>query len=273
MAILGPLISAGASLLGGLFSGNQSEKNAQLQMQNAAQDRALQKEFAQNSIQWKTADAKSAGISPYYALGAPTASYTPVSIGDGAESGIGKGLSAASQDLGRAAAAAMSKPDRDEVAKKSADLALENSSLQNELLKTQIAKMRGQIGPAMPTLQKGAHLIDGQPATEIQTVSGAPVKSDDVKQQAETIPKHSRIRPLGIKLHTNPYFSDAEDIETRYGDVAEEIGGMANFAGDLYHTGKAYWRRYAPYYIGKAKRALSRRNSFERRFGHYFEGR
>lgn len=245
--MLGSLISAGASLLGGLFSGNQSEKNAQIAAAERQQDRALQKEFAQSSIQWRTADAKAAGISPYYALGAPTASYTPVSIGDGPESGIGRGLSAASQDLGRAAAAAMSKEDRDEVSKASANLALENSALQNELLKTQIAKMRAQIGPAMPTLKKGGALIDGQPATETKTVSGIAVQPDQPKQSGETIPKHARIRPFGIKLYTNPFFSDAEDIETRYGDAAEEVGGIANLAGDLYWTGKHYWPRVAPW--------------------------
>lgn len=242
MAILESLIGAGSSLLGGLLSGDRQDKNAQAQLQ-------AQREFAQNGIQWKVNDAKAAGISPYYALGASTASYSPVSIGEG---GIGKGLSDASQDLGRAAAASMTKEDRDDVAKKAASLDLTNKDLQNELLKTQIAKMRGQIGPAMPKLgkagQPGQPLIDGQPATETTTVSGAPVKNDDIKQQAETIPKHNRIRPFGFKLHTNPYFSDAEDIETRYGDTAEEVGGLANLAGDVYWTGKHYWTRYAPWF-------------------------
>lgn len=245
--MLGELVSAGANLLGGWLSGERQDKNTEKQLQ-------AQREFAQNGIQWKVNDAKAAGISPYYALGASTASYSPVSVGEG---GIGKGLSDASQDVGRAAAATMSKEDRDDVAKKAATLDLTNKDLQNELLKTQIAKMRGQIGPAMPTLKKsgdaGGNLIDGQPATQTTTVSGAPVKNDDIKQQAETIPKHNRIRPFGFKLHTNPYFSDAEDIETRYGDTAEEVGGLANLAGDAYWTGKHYWTRYAPWVYKKMR--------------------
>lgn len=41
---------------------------------------ALQREFAQNSIQWRVDDAKNAGIHPLYALGAQGASYTPQSL-------------------------------------------------------------------------------------------------------------------------------------------------------------------------------------------------
>lgn len=71
--MLGSLISAGASLLGGVL-GSKKQKSA---------DEAnveLQREFAQNGIRWKVEDAKAAGVSPLYALGAPTttgfASYT-----------------------------------------------------------------------------------------------------------------------------------------------------------------------------------------------------
>lgn len=261
MAIIESLIGAGSSLLGGILSGNQSEKNAEMQARERQQDRELQKEFAQNSIRWKSADALAAGISPYYALGAPTASYSPVSIGDGPISGIGKGLSDASQDLGRAAGAAMSQEERDDVAKKSASLNLEKAGLENELLKTQIAKMRGQIGPAMPTLKKagepGGNLIDGQPATQTTTVAGAPVKSDDIKQNADTIPKHNRMRIGGLRLYTNPHMSDAEDIETRYGDFAEKFAVIPNLAGDVYWTGKHYWNRYSPSYWDALKRSSS----------------
>lgn len=61
--MLGSLISAGL----GLFNANKQEK--------------LQKQFAQNSISWKAADAERAGISKVFAMGAPTHSYSPVSVG------------------------------------------------------------------------------------------------------------------------------------------------------------------------------------------------
>ncbi len=69
---LGSVISAGASLVGGAMSAAASKKIAKMQI-------AAQKEFAQNGIQWRTADAKAAGLHPLYAIGASGATYTPVS--------------------------------------------------------------------------------------------------------------------------------------------------------------------------------------------------
>lgn len=69
--MLGNIISAAASIGGGLLQAN-----------NAKKQMAMQKEFAQNQLQWKAADAEKAGISKYFAMGAPTASYSPVSVGD-----------------------------------------------------------------------------------------------------------------------------------------------------------------------------------------------
>lgn len=55
----------------------QREQLAQ-QDAHTAQQIQLQKDFAQNSLQWKVADARKAGINPYYALGASGMSYQPV---------------------------------------------------------------------------------------------------------------------------------------------------------------------------------------------------
>lgn len=77
--MLGSLISAGASLLGGFMGSKNADKQA-----------ALQKEFAQNQLQWKAADAEKAGISKIFAMGAPTMSYSPVSTGDYGISSAGK---------------------------------------------------------------------------------------------------------------------------------------------------------------------------------------
>lgn len=91
--MLGSLITAGTSLLGGLFGNKQADKQA-----------ALQKEFAQNAIQWKAKDAEAAGISKIFAMGAPTVSYSPVSTGDSgissAGAALGKGISGQLGNLG-----------------------------------------------------------------------------------------------------------------------------------------------------------------------------
>lgn len=70
--MIGSIISAGSSLLGGLFGASEASKN-----------RKLQKKFAKNSIQWRVEDAKKAGIHPLAALGAAGTSYTPVNSGFG----------------------------------------------------------------------------------------------------------------------------------------------------------------------------------------------
>lgn len=142
--MLGGLLSAAASIAGGLMQRQGQKDNVK-----------LQKEFAQSGIQWKVEDAKKAGIHPLYALGAQTNSFAPQSVGD-------MGISAAGQDIGRAITATSSQGS-DAVAEK---LSLERAGLENELLRTQIQ------GSKLATIRQGATvpmpsagdrmLIDGQ---------------------------------------------------------------------------------------------------------------
>lgn len=108
----GGIIGGAISGIGSLIGGNQSKNNAQAL---ANMNYEAQKEFAQNGIRWKVADAKAAGIHPLYALGASTNSYSPVS-GYGGDNGIsdafaqlGNGFS---QGFDRAAQAKMTKEER-----------------------------------------------------------------------------------------------------------------------------------------------------------------
>lgn len=92
------LISAGSNLLGGLLGGKK-DNSAKI----AAQNYAMQKEFAQNGIRWKVADAKAAGIHPLAALGANTLSFTPSVVGDtGGGPDWGSTVRAMGQDISRA---------------------------------------------------------------------------------------------------------------------------------------------------------------------------
>jgi len=83
--MLGAIIGAAGSLAGGLLGAKKADKQM-----------AMQKEFAQNAIQWRARDAEKAGISKYFAMGAPTTSYSPVSTGDyglaDAASKLGSGI-------------------------------------------------------------------------------------------------------------------------------------------------------------------------------------
>lgn len=258
--MLGALIGAAGSLLGGIL-GNKSrddaaEKNIAYQRENAARQEALQREFAQSGIQWKVEDARKAGIHPLYALGASTTSYAPSTVGNvySGEDSLASAVASSSQDIGRAVTATQSDKGRDAMfVKTSQALQLEKFGLENELLKTQIAKMRGQIGPPMPTLASGA-LIDGQPATAVRTVSGAPVSADKIEQAADTIPAKARIRPAGVKLYTNPWTSDAQDVEDRYGEtVSDWVVGPGNLIADGLYTGYIGSRSNRRSHVGAPK--------------------
>lgn len=144
--MLGNILSGITSLASGLFGANRAEK--------AADDQArLQRQFAQNAIQWKVADARKAGVHPLYALGAQTTSYQPVSVGDplpGALHDMG-------QDISRAVAATSPESVRTGTL---AQLAVERAGLENELLRTQIGKLKAPaVGPGFPGDET---IIDGQ---------------------------------------------------------------------------------------------------------------
>lgn len=95
--------------VGSLIGGNQAKQNAQ---QMAQMNYEAQKEFAQNGIRWKVADAKAAGIHPLYALGASTSSFSPVA-GYGGDNGISDAFNSFGQGISRAAQAKMTKEERE----------------------------------------------------------------------------------------------------------------------------------------------------------------
>lgn len=157
-SVLGGLGQA-AGGAAGLFGGGSNNSGWQ-QLAIMREQAQLQREFAQQGIQWRVADAKAAGIHPLYALGGSGASYSPsaVSVGGGGGSDLGRDLGNMGQGLGRAVAAASSKEDRaaTEYSAAMRAMQLKRAGLDNELLETQImasraALLRGQVGPGVPT--------------------------------------------------------------------------------------------------------------------------
>lgn len=136
--MFGSILSAGASLLGGAL-GRSSQRQAN------DDNAALQKEFAQNGIRWKVEDAKAAGIHPLYALGAQTPQASPSYVG-----GDTSWLQNAGQDIGRAIDAKRTPQERTNA--KIEALAVERGELENDLLRSQIARIN-QAGhpPALPS--------------------------------------------------------------------------------------------------------------------------
>lgn len=155
--MLGELIGAGASLLGGLM-GNKANEKAR------AQEYAQQKEFAQSGIQWKVKDAEAAGVHPLYALGANTVSYSPQSIGGSNFDFLGQ----TGQNIGRAIDATRSNPGKLEALQlTSAQLQLEGQQLDNDFKRMQLnsaAALTNQTGsaPGLPSVTTSPS-INGMP--------------------------------------------------------------------------------------------------------------
>lgn len=173
-------------------------------------DRALQKEFAQSGIRWRLADAKAAGVHPLYALGGAGATYSPSAISLDvpraqapqveayrSRDTLGPALAAAGQDVGRAMMATYTQGQRDEAFEQSVrDVTLQNYTLRNELLMSQIAKLKANPNPPFPM-----------------------VPEDDKPEPRPQLRSH-----LG-KWNTDPTVSNAESFETRYGELSDWIMG------------------------------------------------
>lgn len=154
--MLGELLGAGASILGGIMGNKANEKANAANQATALRQEALQKEFAQSGIQWKVADAEKAGIHPLYALGANTISYSPSSVG--ATPNNFDFLGNAGQNIGRAIQAGSSNSRRMEaLATTAQQIQLEGLQLDNELKRAQLTsaqRLASQpgTGPGMPNL-------------------------------------------------------------------------------------------------------------------------
>lgn len=94
--IVGSAIGAAGSLFGGAISDKRNQAYADQMWQK---NYNAQKEFAQNSIQWRVQDAKKAGIHPLYAMG-QTPGYTPSD--SSYSSAYGEGVSRAMNSIGQA---------------------------------------------------------------------------------------------------------------------------------------------------------------------------
>lgn len=203
--MLGSLISAGADFIGGLIGKKSAEK---ANKENAAN----QKEFAQNSVQWRVADAQKAGVSPLFALGMSPMSYAPSSVGD---TSMSSALSNMGQNIGRAVSATTSPQGKFDATVQA--LTIKRMGLENDLLASQI--MRNTQAGTPPGIG-GAHLIPGQ--GDVPTI--------DVDNPSRT---QAITRGDGSLMKTSPMM-DAQVAENRYGDVLQEAFGFRAFMQDFF---------------------------------------
>lgn len=102
LAGIGAVGSAGAQLAGGILGAVSSALNRNQNEELWQKNYAMQKEFAQNSIQWRVQDALKAGINPLAALGGQGSYASPTTYVDNDDtfSELGRGISRAGDALG-----------------------------------------------------------------------------------------------------------------------------------------------------------------------------
>jgi len=177
--MLDSILGAAGGILGAITGASDRKK-----------DRKLQKDAMQHGISWRVRDAQEAGIHPLYALGAPTFNPSPVGAGGNDFASIG-------QDIGRAAMAYSSKPDKAAAAMQA--LALERGSLENELLRSQIRKLNQPGTP--PGLPQDGKVFPKGPLDEL----------------AKTAPQQT-ITLGGTDLKVPPGNTMGQDLENLFGD-------------------------------------------------------
>jgi len=205
LPVLAALAPAVGSALGGYFNSRASEENAERNI-------AMQREFAQQGIRWKVADAKAAGIHPLAALGAQTHSFAPVSVGG---SSMGNALASMGQGVGRAISATQTQDERTATTNTMAQqLQLDNMSLQNQILASKLRLMNqpSSVNPPLP---------GGYPATE------TPI---DPK-----IDPQNRVILNNTEIRGNPGWSPASTIQDQYGEWGENVYSIPKSIVDAWH--------------------------------------
>lgn len=157
--------------VGDWFASRENARHTNNMTKDLAQENmALQREFAQNGIQWKVEDAKKAGIHPIYALGSAGASFSPVS---GNFTSPTSDLGAVGQDIGRAINSTRTESQRqDAFTQASQKLQLERGALENEVLRADLASKTGRMRATQnPPMAAAAdpYLLPGQTQSGLTT--------------------------------------------------------------------------------------------------------
>lgn len=205
--MIGELISLGTSLLGASADKKAAKRAAEEQRAADERNAALQREFAQNSIQWKTADAKAAGIHPVYAMGAQvspaSASFTASPVHSSGDS-----WRAAGAGLARAASAGQTASQR--LGDRLLESQIEGQEIDNAYKRSQLALQSGsQVPPPFPD---GAYDGGVTPMySKVRTPSGdrtmvspayGQVLENDLTEYLRYIPRdfYSRAKRLGKSM-------------------------------------------------------------------------
>lgn len=198
------VIAAGAKLVGGILGERSADKRNSENIAFGERQLAAQEQFAKEGVRWRVEDAKAAGIHPLYALGAQTHQPSPVSVfQEGPSYGLAQGLADAGQDIGRSMEATRTATERQQL--RLNQLTVERGELENELLRSQIARERGQIGPPFPEVPQGLRGNPGgrAPLGRVEVKPAQPVATDpgNPAKEAWQVPDYAFVRtPSGLAI-------------------------------------------------------------------------
>lgn len=213
-------ISAGSSLLGGLLGQNaQAESNRQMRYA-ARENIANQKEFAKMGIRWKVEDAQKAGLHPLSALGANTASFSPVSVGSTPEDGMAQGIANMGQDISRSMMAKATPEERtlSNLQVQNAQADLDGKLIDNQIRASQLQKMNSpvQVPPPLPSAM--GYSVPGQGNSAVRVNPAQLTASDaaDLSKEAGIVNDYTlALTPSGGYIPV-----PSKDIKERIEDSA-----------------------------------------------------
>ena len=171
---IGGALGAVGSVVGGIIGNSMSSSSAaQLNQQNYER----QKEFAQNGIRWRVADAKAAGLHPLAALGAQGTMYTPSgAIGGTDASFIGDAASQFGQSIERAISAKQQRAERmrtQYIQDQKLALDMQTSRAQTALLDAQTAQIKQDM--ALQLARSSARVMANQQQVPEMPGPGGPL--------------------------------------------------------------------------------------------------
>lgn len=213
----GAVIGAG---IGNAYDSSKASSKAQNKQNELAQSQydqnvALQKEFAQNSMQWRVDDAKKAGLHPMAALGLQGSSFSPVQTINyaGYQDNTASNLMNAISDMGQSVNYASTKGKDSQQQQVAVRLAQEGVELQNEGLRLDNEYKRWQLLQAMETGTSQALRSPAAPPVKDNSLIGGQGDSSlphGNSYSAGNLPVYSlgRIGDTLVEV-VNPEFSDS----------------------------------------------------------------
>lgn len=253
--LVGSLVSAGASLLGGMRQQDANETAArianltqarfnqrQIRLTRAANARSLQearrqearsyafqekwarkniqlqKEFAKHGLRWKVRDAKRAGIHPVYALGGTGSTYSPVSVAGGGGSSYSEGVPSLVGPSGGVADASMNNA----LAAAGQDIGRAISAMQTP---------QERLADALKVENMGLQneLLKTQIASHVGTGPGLPSWTGPLQQNDPMV-------IAGHRIIGNPGWSPASVVQNNWGEGSEWLYGLLKVPADIDYT-------------------------------------